>query len=429
MKVLFTKTKKILKEDGLIKTIKQIWRYLSWKVYVVIRPLGKLKYKFKRNQLQQLIKKTLSGKYDRIVLWRSNFGWDVTLFQRPQHIANNMAKQKTLVLYEVSYYSDKVEYIEKLKNNLFLVNWSNEDFANLLLSEIDKIQKPKYLQYYSTELDITVDYAKQFIEKGYKILYEYIDDLHPAISTTEVLPKNIEEKYDFAMNDKENTFVVVTADKLYEDVVSKRGKGKLAYSCNGVDYNHFQISTKDFEYNQHFQKVLKENKKIIGYYGALAQWFDYELVIELAKKRPDYNIVLIGALYDDSYNKKMDEYKNVHYIGKIPYEILPNYAKKFDVCCIPFLINDITQATSPLKLFEYMALKKPIVTTAMHECKKYKSVLIGETKSDFVKKVDKAMSLVNDQKYQELLEKEAKENTWESKTKIILDLLGKHEKK
>ncbi|MBQ5347017.1 MAG: glycosyltransferase, partial [Ruminococcus sp.] len=72
-------------------------------------------------------------------------------------------------------------------------------------------------------------------------------------------------------------------------------------------------------------------------------------------------------------------------------QVLPYYATHFSVCTIPFLVNDITQATSPIKLFEYMALGKPIVTTAMNECKKYKSVMIAEDKKDFLEKIEKAI--------------------------------------
>ncbi|UKI57377.1 MAG: hypothetical protein L6V81_08570 [Clostridium sp.] len=54
-----------------------------------------------------------------------------------------------------------------------------------------------------------------------------------------------------------------------------------------------------------YLNMLKKYKKpIIGYYGALASWFDYDLIKKLAESRPNYNIALIGAKYDDSYNKK-----------------------------------------------------------------------------------------------------------------------------
>ena len=90
------------------------------------------------------------------------------------------------------------------------------------------------------------------------------------------------------------------------------------------------------------------------------------------------------------------------------------------------MINDITKATSPLKLFEYMALGKPIVTTAMTECKKYKSVFISDNYDEFVSLIDVAIN-IKDSEYFNLLEKEALENTWYEKAKIIIELIKKYE--
>jgi hypothetical protein len=90
---------------------------------------------------------------------------------------------------------------------------------------------------------------------------------------------------------------------------------------------------------------------------------------------------------------------------------------------IPFKINEITKSTSPIKLFEYMALHKPIVTTAMPECKKYKSVMTANTEEEFALNIDSALKLKTDKKHIELLDKEAKANTWEAKAKEIIKLI------
>jgi len=230
-------------------------------------------------------------------------------------------------------------------------------------------------------------------------------------------------------NDKD-IFVVVTADELEKDVTQKRGNKKLVFSCNGVDYDFFQTIDSNYKFDEKFERILKQKKPIIGYYGALASWFDYDMLKHLAKTRKDYNIVLFGIKYDDSFDKQnLDKYKNIHFLGSRDYRVLKNYASKFSVCTIPFLINDITKATSPVKLFEYMALHKPIVTTAMNECQKYKSVMIANNNEEFVKLIDKAIKM-NDKtnkKYFELLDKEAKENTWEQKAISIVELLKKYE--
>ena len=110
------------------------------------------------------------------------------------------------------------------------------------------------------------------------------------------------------------------------------------------------------------------------------------------------------------------------------FKVLKEYAKHADVLTIPFVINNITLATSPVKIFEYMALHKPIVTTDMPECRKYKSVFIGHNHDEFIKKIDEALKLKNDKKYIALLDKEARENDWSKKAKAIIDLIAKDEK-
>lgn len=373
-----------------------------------------------------------NNQYDRIVVWRSNFGWNVPLFQRPQHISINLSKQKCLVFYEVTHFTDKIKDLKEVNKNLILVNLENKSIQKILFYKLKNINKPKYIQIYSTDWNMKLEELKKYIENGYKIIYEYIDEINPILSGTKEIPVNIKEKYEYMLKDKENVFVVVTADKLKEDIEQKRGTEKLVFACNGVEYNHYQNIDKLFEFDKDFCQILDEKKPIVGYYGAFASWFDYEMIRYLSKNRPEYNIVLIGTKYDESMEKsKIEELKNVYFLGTKDYKILKNYAAKFDVCTVPFIINDITKATSPLKIFEYMALNKPIVTTAMDECKKYESIFIANTNKEFTELIDKAIKLNTKEsyKYFEILKKEALENTWESKTKLIIELLNESENK
>ena len=175
-----------------------------------------------------------------------------------------------------------------------------------------------------------------------------------------------------------------------------------------------------------FKAVLEKGKPIMCYYGALAKWFDYELIKKIAAT-DKYSIVLFGIKYDEAYDENMNGEENVYFLGPVDYKILKNYAAKCDILTIPFVINNITKATSPVKLFEYMALHKPIVTTDMNECRKYKSVLRGVDHSDFLAKLDKAMELKNDENYIALLDQEARANDWSEKAKVIIDLISKSE--
>jgi len=430
MKYKINKILSMLKKDGLFITIKKVYKYIQAKYLSKVNLFSyvyiKINYKKYKNEIDNI----LNGNYERIIIWRSSFGWDVPLFQRPQHISRNFASHNCLVFYEITTVTDKVKTYKKINDNLYLINFNNRAMKKLLFEELKNINKPKYIQFYSTDCTISLDMVKKYISEGYKILYEYIDDLSPQLVGTNELPTNIKEKYEYMLNDTQNVFTVVTADEIEKDVVSKRGTEKLVFSCNGVDYEHFNKINSNFIFDKNFQNIISEKKPIIGYYGALASWFDYEMIKYLAKKRPNYNIVLLGIKYDDSFDKAgLEQYSNIHFLGSKSYNVLPNYASKFDVCTIPFLINDITQATSPLKLFEYMALGKPIVTTAMNECKKYESVMIANNKEDFIDLIDKAINVSKEHndKYYNLLNKEALENTWEEKAKLIINLLKKYE--
>lgn len=420
----------IIKKDGLGNAIGKVYKYLRAKYLSRVNVFGFLKIKINNKKIRKDIDSLLEGDYDRIILWRSSFGWNVPLFQRPQHIARYLAKKRCLIFYEITTVTDKVRTYKKIENNLTLVNFNNRAMQRLLLEEIRKYDKPKYIQFYSTDATLSVNDLDNFVADGYKVIYEYIDDINPKLLGMNQLPANITDKYERMMEDKENTFVVVTADALEKDVLDRRGKEKMVFSCNGVDYEHFTVLDKDIKFDEKFKKIVDEGKPIIGYYGAMANWFDYDMIKKLAKDKPDYNIVLLGIKYDGSFDEaNLDEYSNIYFLGPKKYEELPYYASKFTICTIPFLVNDITQATSPLKLFEYMAMGKPIVTTAMKECKKYKSVKIANSTEEFIKICDELIKIADDKEndYYKLLEKDAKDNTWDAKAELIVDLLKKYE--
>ena len=98
--------------------------------------------------------KLLNGGYHRIIIWKSTFGWNVPLFQRPQHISMNLAKQNCLIFYEVTTMTDKVKNIKKINDNLYLINFNNIPIKKLLFSKLEKKNIPKYIQIYSTDFNM-----------------------------------------------------------------------------------------------------------------------------------------------------------------------------------------------------------------------------------------------------------------------------------
>ena len=422
MKDKISKLTTVYKKYGFVGFCKKL------RAYVIANYLDKVSFKvmFNKNKYRMQIQEILkNNKYDRVILWRSSFGYNVPLFQRPQHIANNLAKKNCLVFYEVTTMSDSIKTIKKHTDNIYLFNFNNIALNKILLEELDNISKPKYIQLYSTDWKLSVDNIKSFLNNGYKMIYEYVDHLSADLAGTKTIPQNIVDKYNYVMSNK-YIYVAVTADTLKEDVIKHRGQKNMVFSSNGVDYNFFKTYDSVDESDETFQKLLKSKKPLIMYYGALAKWFDYDLIKKIAKTNL-YNIVLFGIKYDDSYDLEITDEKNIYFLGPRDYKILKNYAKYADVLTIPFKIEDITKSTSPVKIFEYMALHKPIVTTDLNECRKYQSVLIGRNHEEFLDQIEKALTLRNDKKYIELLDKEARENDWSQKAQAIIDLISKDE--
>jgi glycosyltransferase involved in cell wall biosynthesis len=110
---------------------------------------------------------------------------------------------------------------------------------------------------------------------------------------------------------------------------------------------------------------------IIGYYGAIEKWFNVELLLRLAKRRPDWQFVLIGKNGID--DTRLIKASNIHLLGSKPYEELRNFGHYFHIGVIPFIVNDTTNGVSPVKFFEYAALGLPVVSTPIEEMKRYRS--------------------------------------------------------
>ncbi|MFZ5698842.1 MAG: glycosyltransferase [Pseudomonadota bacterium] len=123
---------------------------------------------------------------------------------------------------------------------------------------------------------------------------------------------------------------------------------------------------------EHFARVPGDifrdpkGRRVIGYYGAIAEWFDIELVAAIAQKFSDCCILLIGS---DTVNAKgvLGKYSNVTFTGEIPYAELPRYLHAFDVCLLPFRVIPLTLATNPVKVYEYLSAGKPVVVVDLPE--------------------------------------------------------------
>lgn len=354
-------------------------------------------------QNQELLRQILreqAGRYRSVIVFPPSLDWNVQLFQRPQQLALALARQGALVFYLQPKPDRKQPPFQEMQERLYLCNVHVESFRVLSSPII-------YLLTWNS------DYARAFNTP--RIIYDFVDDIDVFYGDK----KEIVKGHHFLL--KNAALVLATARKLVDQ--ARQVRPDVIFSPNGAVYEHFaSAARRSFDSApEDLQPILAHGAPVIGYYGALARWFDYDLLKAVAEMRPDYQFVLIGPDYDGTVKPaNIGGFANIHWLGVKPYEVLPHYLQYFDVATIPFIVNEITHAVSPLKLFEYMASETPVVITPMHESMHYPGVLVGEDAGQFAQQIDRALQQMADPACQGVLRETALDNTWERRAEDIL---------
>ena len=150
---------------------------------------------------------------------------------------------------------------------------------------------------------------------------------------------------------------------------------------NAADYEHFSRQPENIYRDS-------QGRRIIGYYGAIAEWFDLDLVEAVAKQHPECCVLLIGA---DTVNARgrLGKLHNVTFTGEVPYSKIPYYLYSFDVCLLPFKVVPLTLATNPVKAYEYLSAGKPVVVVDLPEMTQFDGLVnIAADKEQFLAKVN-----------------------------------------
>ena len=213
--------------------------------------------------------------------------------------------------------------------------------------------------------------------------------------------------------------ILATSDALLKEAQDIRPDALLV--PNGVFIEDFKTEG-DF-CPEDMTGIVSHGKPIIGYYGLLGEWrMDYDLINYLCRECGDLNFVFIGPSYDES-SKRLKPAENLFLLGPKKYEELRDYLKQFDVAIIPYKVNRVTNSVFPVKLCEYMAGGKPVVTTNMQECKKFGSVFVSEKREDFISNIRKALFIKDQADYLRILAYEASSNGWGGRGEEIVKAL------
>jgi len=155
--------------------------------------------------------------------------------------------------------------------------------------------------------------------------------------------------------------VVFTGGRKLWESKKRRNPNCHFYGC-GVDLDHFSKARDP-------QTPLPDDVKnlrgpVLGFFGVVDERMDYELVAKLADADPNWSVVIIGPMIKVDA-AALPRRANLHWLGGRDYSQLPAYCKAFQICLMPFALNEATEYINPTKALEYMATGSNIVSTAV----------------------------------------------------------------
>lgn len=347
-------------------------------------------------------------------------------FQRPQQIMSQFAANGHRVFYLSiskfrSRYARPKFAVTQIADNIFEVEVSarypldifhevieGKDME-LVLESLDELRRT-----YSINEAISYVMIPSWCETAletqqqwnWRVVYDCMDEWEnfPGIK-----PASLEAETRLV---EECDLLVVTAQRLLEKWKARIKPTVLAR--NAADYEFYAARCQT-------NSLLPDvQHPVVGYFGAIADWFDVDLLAEVAARRPNYTFVLLGGVFETDVSR-LQALPNVKLLGQQPYETMPQYLHHFDVCTIPFKVNPITDATDPVKLYEYWSGGKPVVATKMGELEHYRDfVHLAENAEDFAVKLDAALA-ENDPQLASQRRALAQQHTWKNRYELIVE--------
>jgi len=215
--------------------------------------------------------------------------------------------------------------------------------------------------------------------------------------------------------------LVIAVSTRLSELLREAGANDVRIVGNGVDYELFRAAAESGVPDD----VKGIPRPIIGYSGAIAQWFDFELLDLVAGSFPQASIVLVGPLLGDCAVRLREitsRRGNVFHLGVKPYERLGAYIAAMDVCIIPLKLNELRRSADPNKLYEYAAIGKPIVTMKHSEdLEPLRGMIhLAGSREEFVDQIRLALaSGANQEKLTEF----ARRRSWQARADEIASLI------
>ncbi|SMB80162.1 glycosyltransferase family 1 protein [Deinococcus hopiensis] len=288
--------------------------------------------------------------------------WDF-VFQRPQHLMTRAARSRRVYYIEEPRFTSEADHLVMRTDPSGVVvvtphieeghsaDASQARTARLLEGMVKAEGLPEYDLWVYTpfELPITAGLSPRVT------VYDCMDELAQFRGAPPELRTREDQLFEQA------DLVFTGGHRLYE---AKRERHAGAYPFpSSVEVEHFAQARKGLA-DPKDQAALPRPR--LGFYGVIDERFDIELIGELARRRPEWQFVLLGPVVKID-PAELPRGENLHYLGMKSYAELPSYLAHWDVALLPFALNEATEFISPTKTPEYLAAGVPVVSTGIRD--------------------------------------------------------------
>jgi teichuronic acid biosynthesis glycosyltransferase TuaH len=263
--------------------------------------------------------------------------------------------------------------------------------------------------------------------------YKLPADIKPAIKLYQSRDNISESDYVNKHGPRLETLAAQSADlrlATSSDLVKRLSTERYPFIFfpNAADFDLFNLASQPLK-NLPQELVSLNSRPIIGYIGNLCLRLDYDLLYQTAVHFKDCTLLLVGPRNDSHYNHfNFDELENVVFVGARKIEELPQYLSVMDCAILPFKVNALTKSIYPLKINEYLAGGKPVVSTAFSpDIETFGDlVLVSETYECFLRNIEVALSDV-DPVQRERRKDLAHKNSWKVRVDQFWNLIKTHQ--
>ena len=249
------------------------------------------------------------------------------------------------------------------------------------------------------------------------VIYDLLDDLSIYDASEEGLPleRRVAAHHPHVMQAAD----IVTVSNEVLEQRHRVERGDLILVPNGVDPDRFsERRPRPADLPQ-----ADPDSPMIGYHGAVAEWFDFDLLTAVATARPDWRFVLLGPV-DPTVTARasdLEELPNVLLLGERPSGEVPAYVQAFDVGAIWFQVNTMTEGVTPLKMYEYLAAGVPCVSTPLPACVAEPAVATASEAAGFIGELKAALH--RDESQKATRDEVARRHSWDGHLRPVLERL------